>query len=106
MALRQTTHLKRRNFTRHLAQRVQRCCLYSDVVWNTPQWLWLSCMCVIIKSTNLDLFDKNSGVFASKGSSACVNLPSALMVLLIRVRLSSLVVFFTSILTLILGLNK
>ena len=61
-----------------------------------------SCMCVIIKSTNLDLFGKKSGVFASKGNSACSNLPLALMVLLIRVRLSSLMVFFTSTLTLIL----
>ena len=42
-------------------------------------------MCVIIKSTNLDLFGKNSGVFASKGSSTCSNLPLALLVRLFSV---------------------
>ena len=63
-------------------------------------------MCVIIKSTNLDLLVKNKGVFAFKGSSECINLPSALIVLLTRLRLSSLMVFFTSMLTLILGFNK
>ena len=104
--MRQTIHIKKRNFTWHLTLGVHKSCLYSDKVWDTRQWLRVSSLCVMIKLINLDLFDKNSDVFASRGSSACTNLPSALMVLLIRVRLSSLMVFFTSILTLMLRFNK
>ena len=63
-------------------------------------------MCTMSRSKNLDLFGEKSGVFAFKGNSACANLPSALMMSLIRVRLSSLIVFLTSTVTLILGFNK
>ena len=68
----------------------------------------VSLMCVCdyhCKLISICLARKN-GVLASKGSSACSSLPLALMVLSIKTRLSSLMVFFTSKLTLILGFNK
>ena len=42
LILRQVAHLKRQDFTRVRIFGAQICCLYSDKVWDTPQWLLLS----------------------------------------------------------------
>ena len=63
-------------------------------------------MCWTTKSTSLKRLGKNKGVCASRESSELINLPLALITPSIKCKSRSLMVFFTSIVTLILGLAK
>ena len=58
------------------------------------------------KSTKHDLLGKKKGVIASTGKSDCPSLPLAGMMSFSKYKLSCLMVFFTSALTLILGLLR
>ena len=61
---------------------------------------------VISKSTKYDLLGRKKGEIASNGKSDCPSLPLARMMSFSKHKLSCLMVFFTSELTLILGLLR
>ena len=58
------------------------------------------------RSTKYDLLGRKKGVIASTGKSDCTSLPLAQMMSFSKHKLSCLMVFFTSALTLTLGLLR
>ena len=106
LCLWQVTHLRSRDFTRVRVFGEQKDRRYTDKVCDTPQWKWVLCMCWTIRSTNLERLGMKRGVWASRGYSEWINLPWALMTLLMRCKFRSLMVFLTSMPTLILGLTR